>query len=201
MKKIVVIGATGHVGQATIKALLEQTDSEILAISRHAKERLNAQDRLKVENADATKLDEVLPLLQNQDAVFIAVSGEIAKIGATVLAAAKQAKISKIVFIASMGIYDEIPSNIPYDNLAESPILIPFRQVADEIEESGLDYTIIRPGWFENGPVNYGITQKGEAFGGLKVSISSIGDAAKKALVDGKFKNQSIGIHTPKKGK
>ncbi|MDN6519299.1 MAG: NAD(P)H-binding protein, partial [Enterococcus sp.] len=71
-----------------------------------------------------------------------------------------------------------------------------FRQAADIIEASTLNYTIIRPGWFTNGPVNYELTKKGEPFGGHDVSRKSIADLVKRVSEDLHYQNhQSIGIN------
>ncbi|KLD58791.1 hypothetical protein WP50_23575 [Lactiplantibacillus plantarum] len=82
----------------------------------------------------------------------------------------------------------------PYHN----PILKSFRQAADRIEQSDLNYTIIRPGWYNNGPINYEITQKGESFGGHDVSRDSIADYVMKLITEPALDNRaSVGINTP----
>ena len=69
---------------------------------------------------------------------------------------------------------------------------------ADIVEASNLNYTVIRPGWFTGGPVNYEITHKGEPFGGPDVSIKSIVDLVTKLLNDDElYSCESIGINKP----
>ena len=71
--------------------------------------------------------------------------------------------------MGTMGTIRESPE--PHSN----GILRPFRRAADAIEASGLEYTIIRPGWFDNGnDSDYELTRKGEEFGGMGVSRESI---------------------------
>ncbi|MDK8116996.1 NAD(P)-binding oxidoreductase [Limosilactobacillus reuteri] len=198
MENILIIGASGHVGKALLQVLLDSSDNnKITAIARHASSQLQATTKLAVIDADATDSNQLQPIVENQDKIFIAVSGQVEKIGETVIRAARHANVKKVVFIASMGIYNEIPTDIPYDNLDKNPILRPYRKIADDLEKSGLDYTIIRPGWFSDGPVKYEVTQKGEPFGGLNVSVASIAEVAKRALINNDFSKQSIGINTP----
>jgi len=73
--------------------------------------------------------------------------------------------VKKIVFISTIGIYD-----IPL-----KPVLRPYRNAADVIEASGLEYTILRPTWFINSDeVDYETTRKGEAEKGTVISQQSL---------------------------
>jgi hypothetical protein len=47
--------------------------------------------------------------------------------------------IKRLIFISSMGIYDEVPGE-RYGSIIE-----PYRKAPSIIETSGLDYTILRP--------------------------------------------------------
>ena len=65
----------------------------------------------------------------------------------------KRQKVARLIFITSMGIYNEIPNSIGVGgNLEYNPVLRPYRDAADKIETTDLDYTIIRPGKFMRGP-------------------------------------------------
>lgn len=98
-----------------------------------------------------------------------------------------------------MGIYDEIPASVgSRGNLKYNSVLRPYREAADVIEASDLNYTVIRPGWFTGGPVNYEVTHKGEPFGGHDVSINSIADLVLKLVSDNQlYSKESVGINTP----
>ena len=112
-----------------------------------------------------------------------------------------QVGVKRLAFITTMGIYQEIPSWLgespnPYHNL----ILRPYRKAADTIEYSDLDYTIIRPGWLDNGPADYELTKKGEPFGGHDVSRYAIADLVIKMVKNPEFGNrESFGINRPQK--
>jgi len=51
-------------------------------------------------------------------------------------------RITRLIFISSMGIDDEMPGQ------RYSSALDPYRDCAAIIEQSDLDFTILRPGWF-----------------------------------------------------
>lgn len=196
MRNVLIIGATGTLGRAATKALLAETDDHLTLFSRSA-------DRLPVTDPDRVKtmsgnvmndadLDEAL---QGQDAVFAALSGNMGAFAKKIVAAMDRNGVSQLVFICTIGIYNEIQGyNInPYLN----PTLHTYRKAADAIEASDLNYTIIRPGWFISGPVDYTVTRKGEPFVGHDATISSIGDAVKRLVDDDKlYSRDSIGIAT-----
>jgi uncharacterized protein YbjT (DUF2867 family) len=79
--------------------------------------------------------------------------------------AIQETGVKRIMAISSIGIY-----KTPLQS-----VLIPYRKLADIIESSGLDYTILRPGWFTNAnEIDYAITQKGKAETGTAISRKSI---------------------------
>lgn len=200
MKNILIIGATGTLGSAVTKNVLETTDDKLTLFSRSANQ-INITDsnreRVITGNVmDDADLDEAMA---GQDAVFAALSGDLGAYAAKIVAAMHRNHVSRLVFITSMGIYNEIPASVgAQGNLRSNPVLQTYRDAADEIEASDLDYTIVRPGWFTSGPVNYEITHKGEPFGGHDVSIASIADIVTKLLDDDTlYARDSVGVNTP----
>lgn len=121
------------------------------------------------------------------------------KFAKSIVAGMDRNHVTRLIFITSMGIYNEIPASVGNNgNLEHNPVLQPYRDAADIIEGSDLNYTIIRPGWFTPGPVNYEVTKKGEPFGGHDVSVSSIADLVKKLIADDNlYSHDSVGINAP----
>ncbi len=88
-----------------------------------------------------TDLDQAMA---GQDAVFAALSGNLRAFVKQIVAAMKRNNVSRLVFISSMGIYNEIPASVGAgDNLASNPILQTYRDAADVVESSGLNYTVV----------------------------------------------------------
>jgi len=60
----------------------------------------------------------------------------------------------------------------------------------------GLDYTILRPGWFTHDEgIDYQITQKGEPFKGHSVSLNSLSDLIVKLAVSPTMEvRRSLGV-------
>ena len=89
-----------------------------------------------------------------------------------------------------MGIYGEVPGE------RYRSVLDPYRDSAALIEQSDLDYTTLRPGWFTHDEaIDYQITQKGEPFRGHDVSLNSLSDlVAKLATTPGLYVRCSLGV-------
>lgn len=197
MKKVLIIGATGTIGGAVRQTLLNETDDQLTLFARSTG-RLQPSDRETVIAGDVTNDADLDQALANQDAVFVALSGPLGQFARKIVAAMDRNQVSRLLFITSMGIYNEIPAAMGSNgNLDHNGVLRPYREAADVVEASDLTYTVIRPGWFTNGPVNYEVTRKGEPFGGHDVSVSSIADFVKQAIADDSYyAHDSVGLNT-----
>jgi uncharacterized protein YbjT (DUF2867 family) len=84
--------------------------------------------------------------------------------------------VKRLIFLTSLGIYDEVPGKLgDWDRREIGADLPPFRRAADLIEASDLDYTILRPAWLtDNDEVAYETTQRDEPFKGTKISRKAV---------------------------
>lgn len=194
---ILIIGATGTLGKAVTQTLLAETDYQLTLFSRRASTLSIDPDREKAIDGSVLNAADLSNALKDQDAVFVALSGPLGEFAKAIVLAMDKTNTKRLIFITSMGIYNEIPASVGSNgNLEFNPILAPYRQAADIIEASDLNYTIIRPGWFDHGNNNYEVTHKGEPFGGHDVSIESIANLVKKLLTDNQLGNrESLGIN------
>ncbi|AEJ23754.1 NAD-dependent epimerase/dehydratase [Weissella koreensis KACC 15510] len=179
MTNILIIGASGTVGSTTRRYLLDNTDDQLTLMARNTKRLGNLNvERERAISGSVNDLEALKSALEGQDVVFAALSGDLKSMAQALVAAMDKADVKRLLFITSMGIYNEIPASVePSGNLASNPVLQNYRNAADVIEASDLNYTIIRPGWFDNGnDTDYQLTHKGEPFGGHDVSVISIAD-------------------------
>lgn len=201
MTKVLIIGATGSIGRVVAPELLKNTKAQLILGSRHPQAiPLTDPTREKAIKLDVTNDEELRGAVQGADVVFTSLAGRMATYAKHLVKVMDEVSDTKrLVFITTMGIYQEIPSWLgespnPYHNM----ILRPYRKAADIIEASDLDYTIIRPGWLDNGPANYELTKKGEPFGGHDVSRYAIADLVARIVKDPKFGScESFGINRP----
>ena len=87
--------------------------------------------------------------MKGQEVVFAALSGNLAEFARDIVVAMKRNDVQRLIFITSMGIYGEVPLSMGGTLEKVSPVLCPYREAADVIEASDLNYTIIRPGWVQ----------------------------------------------------
>lgn len=148
----------------------------------------------KAINGSATSSNDLDKVLADQDIVFVALSGDLPKMAREIVASMKRVGVARIVFVSSMGIYGEVAGE-PKGVVA--PILKPYRKAADIVEQSGLDYTILRPGWFDNRQDSTcQITQKGETFYGHDVSRKAIVTLVKHIIDQPEtYLNTSLGLY------
>ena len=200
MTKVLIIGASGSIGSVVASELLKKTKADLVLASRHPQEiTIDDPSREQAIQLDITNDQELNDALNEIDFVFASLSGRMDTFAKHIVTAMDKANVKRLAFITTMGIYQEIPSWLgespnPYRNM----ILRPFRKAADTIENSDLDYTIIRPGWLDYGNENYELTKKGEPFGGHDVSRYAIADLVAKMVNDPQFGNhESFGINRP----
>lgn len=199
MVKVLIIGATGSVGQVTRQYFLQHTTDQLTLMAWHT-QRLGKIDATREKVVAGSVLDAAAlqTALQGQDVVFAALSGNLPQMAAALVQGMIQAGVQRLLFITSMGIYNEIPARVGADgNLQHNPILQNYRDAADLIAASSLNYTTIRPGWFDNGTdTDYQITQQNEPFGGHDVSRQSIADLVVHLAHDPAFGTRtSLGIN------
>ena len=107
--------------------------------------------------------------MRGQDVVYANLAGDMARQASVIVDAMHAAGVKRLIFISSMGIYREVPGE------TYRSVLDPYRDSAALIEQSDLDYTIPRPGWFTRaaeGPCQ--ITRKGEPFRGHDIALNSL---------------------------
>lgn len=199
MTNILIVGATGSIGQATRNYLLQNSNDQLTLMARHTN-RLSNLDatRERVIEGSVTDAATLQHALAGQDVVFAALSGDLPHMAQALVTGMTKAGVKRLLFITSMGIYNEIPASVGASgNLDRNPALAPYRRAADIIEASSLNYTVIRPGWFDNGDdLDYQVTHKGEPFGGHDVSRLSIADLVMRLAHDPQLGSRdSLGIN------
>lgn len=194
MTKILIIGANGQVARHTTRVLLRDTDAKLTLYLRRAS-RLKNPDPSRVTIVDGDVLDasRLKSAMEGQDVVYANLAGDMKSAAEHIIDAMHATGVKRLIFISSMGIYGEVPGE------RYRSVLDPYRDSAAAIEASDLDYTILRPGWFNNEPkVSYHLTQKGEPFKGHDVTLDSLSDLITKlTTTPGLHVRESLGVSSP----
>ena len=189
MKKVLVIGASGSLATVVVDALSMQGDVQLTLFAR-SKSRLANTEKTKVIQGDAMNYGDIKNAIAGQDIVYINLAGDLEPMAKNIVKAMKETGVKRIIAISSIGIY-----KTPLKS-----VLIPYRKLADVVESSGLEYTILRPDWFTNvNEVDYALTHKGEPEAGTAISRKSIASFIA-SLVENpdSQKNENLGISKPK---
>ncbi len=146
---------------------------------------------------DAAKLASAIA---GQDVVYANLAGGVDKQAAAIIAAMKAAGVKKLIFVTSLGIYDEVPGKFGEWNRREiGTYLPPYRKAADLIEASALDYAILRPAWLtDKDEVDFETTERTEPFQGTEVSRKSVAALVAELALSGRpLSNRNLGVSKP----
>ena len=188
MKKVIIIGASGSLAQYVIEAL-QKLDNVVLTLFARSSITAGLSEGNSIVKADVMDYDKLKNAISGQDIVYVNLSGNLEAMVNNIVRAMKETGVKRIIAISSIGIY-EIPLK---------SVLVPYRKLADVIESSGLDYTILRPDWFTNGnEIDYAITKKGQPEMGSAISRKSIGAFIATIVENSELhKNENLGISKP----
>ncbi len=137
---IVVTGATGNVGRTLVR-LLAEADEQVTAVAR----RITGADvpqGVRAVAADLADPGGLRPALEGADALFLLLAGELLVGGdgvKRILRTAKAARVRRVVLLSSQSAATR-PRSVSHGLRA--------REFEEDLRDSGLDWTILRPGGF-----------------------------------------------------
>jgi uncharacterized protein YbjT (DUF2867 family) len=134
---IVVTGATGNVGQPLTQALAER-GQQVTAVSRHAAAVPEGVRHVVADMAAPAGLESALV---GAKALFLLLSGDLhapEARPADIIGQAADAGVRRVVLLSSLGV-----ATRPFGTTR-----VTMRALEDVLRESGLDWTILRPGGF-----------------------------------------------------
>lgn len=129
-----------------------------------------------VVQGDVMNREQLDEAMAGQDIVYVNLAGRVDLQMKRIIPAMETAGVRRIVFVASLGIYDEVPGKFGEWNRQQiGAYLGPYRRAADLLEASDLDYTILRPAWLtDEDEIEYETTDRGALFKGTEVSRKSV---------------------------
>ncbi|MBY7943158.1 SDR family oxidoreductase [Vibrio fluvialis] len=188
MNKVLVLGASGHVGQPLVAELLAKGE-QVKAASRSG-QAFGAAEGVVFDFADPTTFDAAF---DGVDRAYVMLPGGYAESKALlepVIQAAAERNV-KVVFQSVLGV--------------DADDSIPYRQVEIALENSGVPYVILRPNWFADNFHTYwkaGIDQgvigvpAGEGKSSF-IDVRDIASSAAAALTTNRFDNQAFNLTGP----
>ncbi|EKO3910520.1 SDR family oxidoreductase [Vibrio fluvialis] len=188
MNKVLVLGASGHVGQPLVAELLAKGE-QVKAASRSG-QAFGTAEGVVFDFADPTTFDAAF---DGVDRAYVMLPGGYVESKALlepVIQAAAERNV-KVVFQSVLGV--------------DADDSIPYRQVEIALENSGVPYVILRPNWFADNFHTYwkaGIDQgvigvpAGEGKSSF-IDVRDIASSAAAALTTNRFDNQAFNLTGP----
>lgn len=179
MEKVLILGAHGKIAQLTRAQLLAKTDAQLVLFLRKAN-RLTIQDqqREQLVEGDASQQADLVQAMKGVTVVYANLAGaNIEAQAKAVVSAMKAAGVKRLIWISTLGIYDEVPGAYGQWNhqMLDDGYLPTYAAAAKVIETSGLAFTIIRPAWLsDKDEIDYEITHRTDTFKGTEVSRKSV---------------------------
>ena len=201
MKNILVLGARGRIARHAIDLLLKKKQYHLTLYLRKAKRLGKIGDSsVRVIEGDVLDYKKLKEAMESQDLVYANLDGKLEEQAANIVKAMSEWGIKRLIFINSLGIYDEVPGKFgAWNKRMIGKYLGPYRKAAAIIETSDTDYTILRPAWLtDDDEIDYETTQKNEAFKGTVVSRKSVAALVVKLIEHpGSDLRKSLGVNKP----
>ena len=205
---VIVFGATGSVGTLVVGRLLADGHA-VTAFARHPEKLAPSHPALTRLPGDATDPAAVSAAMRGQDAVVITIGAGKSRTGTVrssatrnVIAAMHAHGVKRLICQSTLGAHDSW-GNLNFFwkrimfGLLLRPVLRDHERQEDLVRSSGLDWTIVRPSAFVDGPETGGyIEDVPAAARKLKLTIPRADIAAflERQLTDARYHGRAVGI-------
>jgi len=198
--KVLVLGAGGAIAQHVIEFLKGDKNIELTLFARNTGGPEKQAPDAKVIKGDVLNQDDLNNSIKGQDVVYANLDGQVDRMAKAIVASMETNGVKRLIFVTSLGIYDEIPGKFgKWNERMIGSDLVRYRHAADAIENSRLDYTVVRPSWLtDKNETAYETTQKGEPFIGTEVARKAVAAYIADVIrTPGKDVKASVGVNKP----
>lgn len=203
--KLLILGAAGQISRRLIHRLLDETNHDLVLYARDADRRLNEfkNDQVELVSADFFDNESLNEAMKDINLVYLNEMRHIEAIK-DIIQAMDAHGVTRFIGASILGIYDEVTGDFGewnYQMLNPIPAVHDHKVSARLVEESDLNYTLLRITWLYNEPGNedYAYTQKGEPFVGAQVTREAVARAVVDIIEsqDDMYNKASLGIYEP----
>lgn len=190
--RLTVFGATGGTGRRVVEQALDAGHRVTAVVRDPARLSVGPRDTLDVVVADATEDAAIRGAVAGREAIISAVGNRRGATPATactdvthaVIAAMRAADVRRLLVVSAAGMYTD--GDGPVSRLVVKPILrrmlaehfADMYRMSDEVQESGLDWTIVRPPMLTEGrrTGRYRVAYGRNVRGGMRLSRADLAD-------------------------
>lgn len=206
--KVIVFGATGTVGTLAVTRMLED-GHEVTAFARNPEKLKIDAARLSRVAGDAMSREDVSRALPGHDAVVITLGAGMSRKSRirsegtlNVMEAMREHGIRRLICQSTLGAHESW-SNLNFFwkrimfGLILRPVFLDHERQEDMVRASGLDWTIVRPGAFVDGPAKGGFREDikpGDRALTLKIPRADVAGFLAGQLSDLRYLHRAVGI-------
>lgn len=203
--KILVLGAAGQIGQLVTENLRNETSHELVLFARSGNQRLEIVDpeRETIIDGDFNDARKLREALEGVDLVYLNDMQDDNAIN-NIIDTMKESGVDRLIGASVLDVYDEVIGEFGEWNrnmIGHMPVIQREKENAKTVEESGLDYTLLRLTWLYNDSDNeaYSYTLKGEPFVGAQVTRQAAARLVMDIIGDDteRYSRQSLGVYEP----
>ena len=206
--KVIVFGATGTVGKLAVQEMLSD-GYEVTAFARSPQKLSLTHSRLRRVAGDARDANTVRRAIEGHDAVVIALGSGMSRTSTirsegtqTIIQAMQETSVRRLICQSTLGAHESW-SNLNFFwkrimfGFLLRPVFLDHERQETMVRESGLDWTIVRPGSFTEGPAT-GKYKEGFAPSErnltLKISRLDIAQFLTRQLIERRYINRAVAI-------
>lgn len=201
MTKVLILGANGQIAKWVVSMLANRDDiQQSLFVRDPGKLSYELPANAQVIVGDALNRKGLYAAIKGHDIVYANLAGEVDVQAQNIVMEMVKAGVTRLIFVNSLGIYNEVPGEFGKWNQREiGKYLGPYRQAADTIEASSLDYSVLRAAWLaDHDEVNYELTSRDEPFKGTIVSRKSVAALITKIITSPTYLSRAnVGVNKP----
>lgn len=122
MKRVLILGANGQIAKEAIKLFLEDSNIKLSLYFRKSSRLkcLENNSRICIIEEDVLDINNLESIMKKQDIVYANLSGNLENHAENILKSMKNLDLGMLIFISSIGIYDEVESILkPYGNFVK----------------------------------------------------------------------------------
>jgi putative NADH-flavin reductase len=203
--KVIVFGATGTVGRLVVEQALQE-GHEVTAFTRNPARMPQQHERLQIAQGDVTDLDAVQRAVAGHDAVVVTLGagrkGDLRADGTrTIIEAMRRTGVRRLICQSTLGVGDSrgnlnfLWKYVMFGLLLRAAYDDHVRQ-EEYVVRSDLDWTIVRPSAFTDGPRtgryerDFGTDRKTK----LKISRADVADFLVAQLTDTTYLHRTPAI-------
>lgn len=202
--KVAILGAAGQISRMLIENLRNETDHDIVLFARNASGRLEAANPEKetVIDGDFKDRDELKRAISAADVVYLNEMADRSGIE-NIIGVMEETGVKRLIAASVLDIYDDVAGEFGRWNdsiIGSLPVMQVHKESAQAVEDSRLDYTLLRLTWlYDNaGNESYSTTDKGEPFVGAQVTRNAVARMVMDIIEDpSKFSRESPGVFEP----